>query len=105
MPHDDPARLPATGVTSEAFAGKGSAHSPVLNSRDSLTLPPALFLSARSVRARYDEISDMTLFRWLRDPRVAFPAPVYIGRRRYWSLIDLIAWEQTRANRVDVSRG
>lgn len=61
------------------------------------------FLTAKSVRERYDDISDMTLFRWLRDPRVAFPAPVYIGRRRYWKVADLITWEQARANAVEVS--
>lgn len=56
-----------------------------------------LFLSAKSVRDRYDSVSDMTLFRWLRDPRMAFPAPIYFGRRRYWKLADLVAWERSRA--------
>jgi predicted DNA-binding transcriptional regulator AlpA len=102
LPHDAPASLSATSVPSEVFAGNGSVQSPSLDSRGA-TLPTTLFLSARSVRARYDDISDMTVYRWLRDPRVAFPAPVHIGRRRYWKVADLIAWEQARANAVEVS--
>lgn len=52
-------------------------------------------LAAARVRRRYG-ISDMTLWRWLADARIAFPRPIYIGRRRYWRLADLTAWEAMR---------
>lgn len=50
------------------------------------------FLPARHVRERY-RVSDMTLWRWLRDEKMGFPQPVYLGRFRYWRLADIEAWE------------
>jgi len=43
-----------------------------------------VYLTAGQVRARYGGISDMTLFRWIRDPDLGFPPPTYINDRRYW---------------------
>lgn len=37
-------------------------------------------------------ISDMTLHRWLHDESLNFPRPVYIARRRYWKIADVLAW-------------
>lgn len=37
-------------------------------------------------------ISDMSLHRWLNDPELNFPKPIYISRRRYWREADVIAW-------------
>ncbi|WP_442577975.1 DNA-binding protein [Mesorhizobium sp. ASY16-5R] len=42
------------------------------------------FLTAREVRARYGGISDMSLWRWLRDTELNFPQPMVIRRRRLW---------------------
>jgi predicted DNA-binding transcriptional regulator AlpA len=53
------------------------------------------YLPASQVRARYG-VSDMSLWRWLHDPRLGFPAPIKIHKRRYWKLADLQAWEATR---------
>jgi predicted DNA-binding transcriptional regulator AlpA len=39
----------------------------------------------------------MTVWRWLRDPYLGFPQPIYLGKRRYWRLADLEAWERSRA--------
>lgn len=50
------------------------------------------FLPARRVWERYG-ISEMTLFRWVKNPDIGFPAPMYIGRFRYWRLSDLVAFE------------
>jgi predicted DNA-binding transcriptional regulator AlpA len=55
------------------------------------------YLSAKRVRERYDDISDMTLWRWLRDLRLNFPKPIKIRNRRYWRLDDLVEWERRRA--------
>jgi len=57
----------------------------------------ATLVPTRTLRARYGGISDTTVYRWLADPRVALPAPVYIGRMRYWRLSELLAWERERA--------
>ena len=53
------------------------------------------FLPAGQVRARYG-VSDMSLWRWLHDPKLGFPAPIKIHKRRYWKLADLQAWEASR---------
>ena len=42
------------------------------------------FLTSRQARRRYGGISDMTLWRWLRDKKMGFPKPRYINNRRYW---------------------
>ena len=54
------------------------------------------FLQANKVWARYG-VSSMTLFRWLKDERIGFPAPVYIGRLRFWKLSALETWEANKA--------
>ena len=54
-----------------------------------------VFLPAGRVRKRYG-VSDMSLYRWLRDAELNFPKPIYIGRYRYWRLADLLAFEQSR---------
>jgi predicted DNA-binding transcriptional regulator AlpA len=54
------------------------------------------YLSAGQVRRRYGGISEMTLWRWLQDEALAFPAPEWIRRRRFWREDRLLAWEQTR---------
>ncbi|KAA2236947.1 helix-turn-helix transcriptional regulator [Salinarimonas soli] len=52
-------------------------------------------LSSRKVRDRYG-VTDMSLWRWLRDEKLQFPQPMVINRRRYWRLSDLVAWERNR---------
>jgi predicted DNA-binding transcriptional regulator AlpA len=54
-------------------------------------------LNALAVRMRYGGRSDMWLWRRLEnDPD--FPRPIRIGRKRYWRLSELLAFEeQTRA--------
>lgn len=54
------------------------------------------FLPARGVRARYS-VSDMSLWRWLRDEALSFPRPLRINGRRFWRLSDLESWEKSRA--------
>lgn len=49
-------------------------------------------LTAAAVRDTLGGISDMTLWRWLNDPRLDFPKPIHIARRRYWREADLNAW-------------
>lgn len=56
-----------------------------------------VYLPAKKVRNRYGDVSDMTLWRWLNDPTMAFPRPLVINKRRLWKVDDLLAWERDRA--------
>ena len=58
--------------------------------------PEETFLPARKVWERYS-VCEMTLHRWLRDERLGFPKPIYLGRYRYWKLHDLREWERAQA--------
>lgn len=55
-----------------------------------------MYLPGRGVRERY-RISEMTHWRWRRDPALNFPRPMIINRRLYWRLEDLEQWERERA--------
>tara|TARA_R110000868_G_scaffold35458_5_gene127091 strand:- start:1076 stop:1273 length:198 start_codon:yes stop_codon:yes gene_type:complete len=54
-------------------------------------------IAARQVRMRIGNISDMTLYRWLNDPRLSFPKPIVIQNRRYWREEDVDRWLSERA--------
>jgi hypothetical protein len=53
------------------------------------------YIPATAVQARY-AISNVTLWRWLRNPSLAFPQPVVVNRRRLFRRADLEAWERAR---------
>jgi hypothetical protein len=57
-------------------------------------------LGAPQVRRRYGGISDMCLWRWLRDPNLDFPRPLIIRKRRYWQTGKLKAWERAQARKA-----
>jgi predicted DNA-binding transcriptional regulator AlpA len=61
----------------------------------SFTPPPSLANAAR-VRARYSGITEMTLWRWLRDEDLGFPKPYVINGRRLWDEAELDAFDRTR---------
>jgi len=52
------------------------------------------YLRAAAVRARYGDITDMTLWRWLNSPGSKFPKPRYFGRGRFWDEVDLDAYDR-----------
>lgn len=56
------------------------------------------YLPARKVWERYG-ITQMSLWRWLRDPAMGFPRPIYFGRYRYFRIAELEAWEAEQAQR------
>jgi hypothetical protein len=65
--------------------------------------PDDIYLISGQVRTRYGDISDMTLFRWLRDPKLAFPQPEYIRGRRFWRLRALEEYDQARSSVREVA--
>lgn len=54
------------------------------------------FLTGPQVQTRYQK-SHVTIWRWMRDPALGFPAPIQINRMNYWRLSDLEAWEAMQA--------
>jgi hypothetical protein len=54
-------------------------------------------LNSKSVRARYDDVSPRTLERWIVDGRI--PAPIRIGRLRFWDERKLEESEAARDGR------
>ncbi len=55
-------------------------------------------LKARMVCERFNVV-DRTLDRWVADPRLGFPQPLYVNGRRYFDLDEIEAWERRQAAR------
>jgi predicted DNA-binding transcriptional regulator AlpA len=53
-------------------------------------------MTAASVREALGGVSDMTMWRWLNEPTMKFPQPIYINRRRYWREGQIVDWLQGR---------
>ena len=64
---------------------------------DHLTDDP--LVSAKTVRQEFDEISDMTLWRWIEDEALNFPKPIYIRRRRFWRQSEIQKFKESVATR------
>lgn len=54
-------------------------------------------IPAKKVREELGGISDMTLYRWLNDPTLDFPKPIYIKTRRYFDMMQLTEFKEKRA--------
>lgn len=50
------------------------------------------YLTGPQVQARYQK-SHVSIWRWMNDKALGFPAPLKINRLNYWRLADLEAWE------------
>ena len=57
-------------------------------------------LTSAQTRARVGGVSTMCIWRWMRDPRVRFPAPVKINGRNYWRLGVLRQWQAQRVTKA-----
>lgn len=53
-------------------------------------------IPAKTVRELCGGISDMSLWRWLNDPALGFPQPVYIQKRRFWREAEILDWIEAR---------
>lgn len=54
-------------------------------------------IPAATVRELCAGISDMSLWRWIKNTDLNFPQPIYISRRRYWREADVLAWIEAQA--------
>jgi predicted DNA-binding transcriptional regulator AlpA len=47
-------------------------------------------------------VSDMTIWRWMRDPKVAFPTPAKLGAngRNFWWMPSIREWQARRDGRT-----
>jgi predicted DNA-binding transcriptional regulator AlpA len=54
------------------------------------------YLPAAAVRRRYG-VTDMSLWRWLRNEALSFPKPIVINGRRFWLQSSLEDWEASRS--------
>ena len=54
------------------------------------------FLTGPQVQARYQR-SHVSIWRWMNDEALGFPAPIKINRLNYWRMTDLEAWEAKQA--------
>jgi hypothetical protein len=52
-------------------------------------------LPARRVCQRYD-VCDRTLDRWVANPKLNFPKPMYVNKRRYFDEDELDAFDRSR---------
>lgn len=72
------------------------------NSSTKVEIADDTLLRTAHVRARYGNVSHMWVERRLADdPK--FPKPLYIAKRRFWRLGDLVQWERTLATRETVA--
>src|SRR5215471_10269658 len=86
-------------ATTAPFEQKGQGERQVEHGRPRL-------LQTRHLCTHYN-VCDRTIDRWLLDPRVNFPQPVRIQRRRYWREDDIDRFDerQRRATAVEPQQG
>ncbi len=64
-----------------------------------LPRPPASGIelrTAKRVREQLGGVSEVTLWRFLRDPNLGFPTPVRINKRLYFRADEIDAWIESR---------
>jgi predicted DNA-binding transcriptional regulator AlpA len=84
-------------VAREAPRATGTKTQVVRRARDDDT--EDILLTARKTCERYGK-SLRTLNRWLNDPDLGFPRPMWINDRRHFSLAELKTWERRTAGKV-----
>lgn len=58
-----------------------------------------IYLTGPQVRARFGNVSAMTLWRWAKDEKLAFPVPMRLNRRKLFDLAEIEKWERDTAIR------
>jgi predicted DNA-binding transcriptional regulator AlpA len=74
-------------------------HLPELQHSSLQRLDDEVFLNSAQTRTYCGGVTAMSLWRWMRDPKVRFPRPIKIGgkARNYWRLGDIRAWQARQA--------
>jgi hypothetical protein len=54
-------------------------------------------LTLAQLGERYGGRHSRTITRWVRDPKLGFPQPMYIGRTPFWDEERQDAWDRERA--------
>ena len=54
--------------------------------------------TARKVRSQLGDISDVSLWRWIRNPDLNFPKPTRISGRLYFRSDEIDAWIEAQAD-------
>lgn len=60
-------------------------------------------ISASDVRTMFGKVSDMTIWRWLKDPALNFPRPIYVQRRRFWRETEVLEWIENQPRELTAS--
>lgn len=68
----------------------------VTDASEGVSVEAVRLIPSSEVRRVCGDISDMTLYRYLRRPELQFPQPVYIASRRFWREAEVIAWIRSR---------
>lgn len=55
------------------------------------------YLPGPATARRYN-VTTRCLGRWTTDPKLGFPKPMIVNRRRFFAVGDLEAWERSRAS-------
>ena len=56
------------------------------------------YLPRAKLKTRYG-VTEMSIWRWERDPLVGFPDPIIINGKKFYDLDELEAWEDRRRAR------
>lgn len=53
-------------------------------------------MTAAQVRVFFGGVTDMTIYRWLKDTKLGFPKPIFINTNRYWRASEIEAFVKAR---------
>ena len=56
--------------------------------------------ASRQIRAQFGDISEVTLWRWLKDEALRFPQPIKISGRNYFRADEIEEFIQRQAERA-----
>ena len=56
------------------------------------------YITQKRLKARYADVSDMTIWRWEHNATLGFPKAININGRKYFLLEEVEAWERKRAS-------
>jgi predicted DNA-binding transcriptional regulator AlpA len=84
---------------------KGSAARAIQAATRLLPEKSEILLTTAQLRVRLGGVSEMTIWRYERDPELGFPKPLRIKRRKYWRVRDIEAFEARLGEGVEQPSG